>query len=72
MTSINVIYKIRSQEGVPILARLIEAFYDNDKAGKAAQFYNESMSMSEKHAGWVYSIQEVQIIDTLEEKKDGS
>jgi len=65
MTSIYVIYKIRSQEGVPVFAKLMEAYYSNEKAGLAARSYNEMLSHSEKTVGWVYWIQEVQIIDQL-------
>jgi hypothetical protein len=66
MTSIFIIYKIRSQEGVPIFAKLMEAYYDNNKAGLAARSYNDMLSHSEKSVGWVYWIQETQIMDQLE------
>jgi hypothetical protein len=66
MTTIFVIYKIRSQQGVPVFARLVESFYSNERAGRALETYNTMLSSIEKEVGWVYWIGEVPIMDQLE------
>jgi hypothetical protein len=75
LTTIFVIYKIRNQQGVPVFARLVESFYSNERAGKAAETLNMMLSSIEKEVGWVYWIGEVPIMDQLETspevKKDG-
>jgi hypothetical protein len=70
MTTIFVIYKIRNQQGVPVFARLTEAFYNNERAGRALQTYNEMLSSIEKGVGWGYWLQEVPIMDQLETSPD--
>lgn len=66
MTSIFVIYKVRNQQGVEILARLVEAFYDKEKAHNALVAYDSILSHSERGVGWSYHMEPVEIIDQLE------
>lgn len=71
MTSIFIIYKYRNAQGSPILARLVEAYYDKERAVRSTQANNDVLSPKEKSIGWEFNLQEVDILDAVEEK-DGS